>query len=191
MSAPDTGITRIAVDADGTHQLPRNHHGDRVAPQTPAGTSYRFCWTDPAGELVFAETADHLLGLWIHGYLEADPAERARMIAQHAVTVRAGLVAELIVQAESAGQTLTPDEEAIATADLHEMPDIATWAPPVPLVLLEGMYRPYTGRQAPISATDGDVRNPSNIWWLRNSTADSYIQSLAELGVIELSITNS
>ncbi len=71
------------------------------------------------------------------------------------------------------------------------MPDIQRWDPPVALVLLEGMYRPYTDRLPPRSGIDGDVQDPSNIVWLRNAQSDRYIQSLAEAGVIDLAIHQS
>jgi len=60
----------------------------------------------------------------------------------------------------------------------------------VPLVLLEGMYRPYANRTPPLSG-DGDVREPTNIVWLRNAHPDTYLRSLAEAGVIELAIHDS
>src|SRR5690606_27669282 len=79
VSTPLPGIARIPLGADNAPQLPRNHHGDPTAPQTPDGRPYRYCWTNPdQQELVFADTADDLLGLWMPGYLEADPLDRLR-----------------------------------------------------------------------------------------------------------------
>ena len=182
------GILRIAPD-----QLPRNHHGDPVAPLTPAGVPYQLRWVDHehGGDLVYAETADDLLGHWLPGYRDADPDEQALLRAQHAVQIRDSLVAQLLVDAENNGITLTPEQEAILLADLDRMPDITRWDPPVPLVLLEGMYRPYTDRLPPLSGIDGDVREPSNIIWLRNSHADGYVQSLAAAGIIDIAIHNA
>jgi hypothetical protein len=180
-----TGVLRIAPD-----QLPRNHHGDPVAPLTPAGVPYQLRWVDHdhGGDLVYAETADDLLGHWIPGYSAADPAGRALLRAQHAVQIRDALLAQLLVDAENNGTTLTAEQEAILLADLNQMPDISTWDPPVPLVLLEGMYRPYTNRLPPLSGIDGDVQDPINIIWLRNAHPDTYVQSLADAGVIDLAI---
>jgi hypothetical protein len=185
--AGTTGVLRIAPD-----QLPRNHHGDPVAPLTPAGLPYQLRWIDHdhGGELVYAETADDLLGHWLPGYKEAEPDGQALLRAQHAIQVRDALVAQLLVDAENNGITITPEQEAILLADLDKMPDIQRWDPPVPLVLLEGMYRPYTDRLPPLSGIDGDVRDPSNIIWLRNAHPDSYIQSLAAAGIIDLAIHN-
>jgi hypothetical protein len=182
------GILRIAPD-----RLPRNHHGDQVAPLTPTGSPYQLRWVDHdhGGDLVYAETADDLLGHWLPGYATADPAGRALLRAQHAVQIRDSLVAQLLGDAETNGITLTPNQEAILLADLDQMPDITRWDPPVPLVLLDGMYRPYTNRLPPISGIDGDVQNPSNIIWLRNAHPDTYLRSLAEAGVIDLAIHNA
>ena len=93
--------------------------------------------------------------------------------------------------AENNGITITPEQEAILLADLDKMPDIQRWDPPVPLVLLEGMYRPYTDRLPPLSGIDGDVQDPSNIIWLRNAHPDGYVQSLAAAGVIDLAVQTS
>ena len=183
--AGTAGILRIRPD-----QLPRNHHGDHVAPLTPTGQPYQYRWVDHdnGGDLVYAETADDLLGEWIPGYRDADPSGKALLRAEHAVRTRDALVAQLLVDAENNGTTITPEQEAILLADLDKMPDIQRWDPPVPLVLLEGMYRPYTDRLPPLSGIDGDVQDPSNIIWLRNAHPDSYIQSLAAAGVIDIAI---
>jgi len=183
-----TGVLRIAPD-----QLPRNHHGDPVAPLTPTGSPYQLRWVDHdhGGDLVYAETAEDLLDHWIPGYRDADPAGQALLRAQHAVQIRDALVAQLLLDAENIGITLTPEQEAILLADLDQMPDITRWDPPVPLVLLEGMYRPYTDRLPPLSGIDGDVQEPSNIIWLRNAHPDAYVQSLAAAGIIDIAIHNS
>ena len=182
------GVLRIAPD-----QRPRNHHGDQVAPLTPTGSPYQLRWVDHdhGGDLVYAETADDLLDRWIPGYRDADPAGQALLRAQHAVQIRDALVAQLLVDAENNGITLTPEQEAILLADLDQMPDITRWDPPVPLVLLEGMYRPYTDRLPPLSGIDGDVQEPSNIIWLRNAHPDAYVQSLSAAGIVDIAFHNS
>ncbi|HEY5880969.1 MAG TPA: hypothetical protein VIU11_18800 [Nakamurella sp.] len=180
------GVLRLAAD-----QLPRNHHGAPVAPLTPDGRPYRLRWVDHdhGDDLVYAETADDLLAHWIRGYQEADQLGRALLRSQHAVQIRDALVAQFAADA-STQVLLTPEEEDVLLCDLGKMPDIARWDPPVPLVLLEGMYRPYTDRTPPISGIDGDVQEPSNIIWLRNAHPETYLASLAEAGVIDLAIHN-
>ena len=165
--------------------LPRNHHGHPVAPLDPAGHPYQYCWHDTDRlELVYAATAADLLDEWIPGYLELDEPQRMYARAQHAISVRTGLVAQLAATATN----LTGDQERVLLADLSSLPDIDRWNSPVPLVLLDALYRPYTDRQAPISGIDGDVRDPSNILWLRTASADSYVQSLAHAGVVQLDV---
>jgi len=189
-SDPDDagGVLRITSD-----QLPRNQHGDQVAPLTPSGAPYQLRWVDydDGGELVYAETAEDLLGEWIPGYAAADPDGKALLRAQHAIQIRDSLVARLLVDAENNGITVTHEQETVLLADLDQMPDITTWDSPVPLVLLEGMYRPYTDRLPPLSGLDGDVQDPSNIIWLRNAQADAYVRSLAAAAVIDLAMNNS
>ena len=182
----EPGITEIPYDHEqATYLLPRNHHGDPVAPLTADGQSYRFCWTDPGQAMVFAETADDLLAHWIQGYRTADAAGRARLRAEHALKVRPGLVANLILEADDAGIQISEEEERLLTADLSDLPaDLRRWDSPVPLILLEGAYYPYTDRRPPLSGIDGDVQSPSNIIWLRNASPDRYVVSLAEAGVI-------
>jgi len=180
------GIQRRRPD-----QLHTNHHGDQVAPLTAAGNSYALCWTDPStGDLVFAETAEDLLAYWIDGYRDADTGGRAALRARHAVTVQAQLAAQLVADADQAGSPATPREEAVLLADLDQLPDLISWDSPVPLVLLEGMYRPFTDRVPPISGIDGDVKEPSNIIWLRNAHPAAYLQSLARAGVVQLDISH-
>jgi len=54
------------------------------------------------------------------------------------------------------------------------MPDLGRWDPPVPIVLLDGMYMPYTDRTPPISGIGGDVREPRNIIWLCSAHLETY-----------------
>lgn len=184
------GITVIPYNSgQDTYLLPHNHHGDPVAPLTAEGQDYRFCWTDPGQAMVYAETADDLLAYWIPEYRSADAAGRARLRAEHALKVRPGLIATLIVEADEAGIKLSEEEEGLLTADLSNLPiDLRRWDSPVPLILLEGAYHPYTDRRPPLSGIDGDVQSPSNIIWLRNAGPDRYVVSLAEAGLILLDV---
>ncbi len=86
-----------------SYLLPRNHHGDQVAPLTADGQPYRFCWTDPGQAMVYAETADDLLAYWIPQYQGAGSAGRARLRAEHALQIRPNIIAGLIVTADQEG----------------------------------------------------------------------------------------
>jgi len=178
------GVLRLPPD-----QIPHNQHGDPVAPLTADGRPYRLRWVDHdhGDELVYAASADDLLAHWIPGYQDADSDDRVLLRARHAAQIRDALVAELAVDARDQG-LLTAEQEKVLLSDLGQLPDIPRWDPPVPLVLLEGMYRPYTDRVPPLSGIDGDVREPSNIIWLRNAHPETYLVSLAEAGVIDLAV---
>ena len=167
--------------------LPRNHHGNPVAPLTPAGQPYRLCWHDTDhGELVYTATADDLLDEWMPGYLDLDTEQRMLARAQHALQVRAGLLAQIAASTSNLHQDI--ERLLLADADDPQLLQLQRWDDPTPLVLLDTLYRPYTDRSAPISGPDGDVRDPSNILWLRPAQAEAYITSLAHAGVIQLDI---
>lgn len=105
------GIAVIPYDHSRlSYLLPRNHHGDQVAPLTADGQPYRFCWTDPGQAMVYAETADDLLAYWIPQYQGAGSADRARLRAEHALQIRPSLIAGLIVKADQEGTELEGDE---------------------------------------------------------------------------------
>jgi len=90
---PTPGIAVIPYDHSRlSYLLPRNHHGDQVAPLTADGQPYRFCWTDPGQAMVYAETADDLLAYWIPQYQGADSAGRARLRAEHALQIRPNIM---------------------------------------------------------------------------------------------------
>src|SRR5664279_282195 len=92
------GVLRIASD-----QLPRNHHGDQVAPLTPTGSPYQLRWVDHehGGDLVYAATPDDLLHHFLPAYRDADPAGPALLRAQHPIQIRDALFAHILVDAEN------------------------------------------------------------------------------------------
>lgn len=186
----DHAVHHAAVVRLQPNQLPHNHHDHPVAPLQASGEPYLYCWRDTSrGELVYAATAEDLLDEWLPGYLEQDDTGRARLRAQHAIQLRDHLAAELVADADQRDDVdLSADDEQLLLTDLSELPDIARWDSPVPLVLLDGMYRPFTTRIAPISGIDGDVHEPTNILWLRNSHPDAYVQSLARAGIVQLDV---
>jgi hypothetical protein len=62
---------------------------------------------------------------------------------------------------------------------------------------VKGVYTGYIGRMSSDFTRKGALRHrrrrprPSNIIWLRNAHPDTYVQSLAETGVVEISIHNA
>ena len=187
--AGTTGVLRITPD-----QLPRNHHGDPVAPLTPSGLPYQLRWVDHdhGGDLVYAETADDLLDR-LAPRLPGRRPSRARRCSAPNTPSRSGTPWSRSSSStpRTTASPSPPNRKRSCWPTSTRCPTSPRWDPPVPLVLLEGMYRPYTDRLPPLSGIDGDVQDPSNIIWLRNAHPDTYVQSLAAAGVIDLAIYNA
>ena len=171
--------------------LPADSDGAPIPPAKVVEDRYVFCWTDRQhGDLVFTRNANDLLSEWWPAYRSADYDTRQRMRLEHAAATRSQLAADMVVAAEAAGTDLTaPQREQLLlpTSRLDELAGLI-WSSTVPLVLIEGAFAPDTTLPAPISGTDGDVREPRNLIWLRPRTAEGYVLSLARAGQIELAI---
>lgn len=84
------------------------------------------------------------------------PAAEHFLRARHTVADQVQLAAELVVD----WPALRPRRGGSSTPARPRKHGL-----PVPLVLLEGMYRPFSDRVPPISGIAGDVKQPSNIIW--------------------------
>lgn len=167
--------------------LARAHSGELIAPLDEDLQPLRWEWINTrAAERVYTTTAAELLDLWLPGYLAASSRTRLEARIEHAAATRAQLAATLVEQAESGSAAIDPAARAVLLGSSWEPPDLLEWAHPVPLVLLDVFYVPYTSRPAPRSAIDGDVAEPSNLLWLRPSSETAYLRSLATAGVVQL-----
>lgn len=160
------------------------------SPIPPAAVSdrHQLCWVD-GPDLVFVASADDLLGVWWPAYRAADHAVRQRMRVDDAIGRRTQLIAELVSSADQRGIQISDREREQLQTPFSAQGDLAgvVWTNTIPLVLIEGTFAPHTGRTAPLSGLDGDVRDPSNILWLRPRTAPGYIRSLVRAGVVDVS----
>ena len=150
MTSDPTAPALPACCASPRTSYPATTTATRSHRSPPPGLPYQYRWVDHdhGGDLVYAETADDLLDHWLPGYRDADPAGQALLRAQHAVQIRDALVAQLLVDAENNGITLTPEQEAILLADLDQMPDITTLGPTRPAGPARG-HVPALHRPAP------------------------------------------
>lgn len=183
------GVAEATVLRYRLADLPTDPTG---APITPTEVTPRhiFCWSDRRhGGLVFVTSADDLFSLWWPGYREADYAGRKRMRFEHAIGVRTQLAASAVARADDAGTELSQPEREQLLLPVSRQVELAgvVWTSTVPLVLVEGAFSPGSGLAAPISGIDGDVREPSNILWLRPRESDDYLRSLGRAGHVELS----
>lgn len=164
--------------------------GTTGAPIPPAAVTdrYQLCWAD-GDDLVFATSADDLLAVWWPAYRTADRLCRQRMRLEDAIGRRTQLIADLVSSADRTGTDLSKREREQMLTPFGTQQDLAgiIWTSTVPLVLIEGTFAPEAGRTAPLSGLDGDVRDPSNIWWLRPRTALGYIRSLVRAGLVDVS----
>lgn len=120
------------------------------------------------------------------GYLTGTRRAQLEARIEHAARTRAELAATLVDDAEADTGPLDADIRAVLLGSSWDPPTVLEWAHPIPLVLLDVFYVPYTPRPAPHSTIDGDVAEPSNMLWLRPSSPAAYLRSLATAGVAKL-----
>ncbi len=162
----------------------RGLSGEVVAPLGPGGRPWRWEWVDEdRGERVYAATADELLGEWLPGYARGDADSRLAVRVEHAAAVRAEVAAALVARAEADGTRIDPAARAVLLGSSWSPPEVRVWSHPVPLVLIDVFYKPFTTRPAPTSALDVDVVEPRNLLWLRPSSPEGYLRSLGRAGV--------
>lgn len=144
------------------------------APPAEITDRHVLCWTTDTAR-VYAMTADDLLAEWIPSYAFADYSAQKALRLQHAVWTRTRLIDELL---RNAGESLTAQDREVVLTPASEQHTLANliWSSPVPLVLIHGPGPRPT------------VTPPGRIIWLRPRASEAYIRSLADAGVITLSI---
>ena len=152
-----------------------------AAPVRPDGRPYRFEMIHDGGwRRTYADDYTELAAALIPGYAGLD-GELARVKARirHAVSVQVATQAEINLTMGTA--SCTPAEREVLTADRAVPPAVAQWAAPVPLVLVDAFYAPFTATPRPVAQT------PGRIFWLSPGTEPDHLRALAALGVITLS----
>lgn len=196
---------RLAGVSDGAVLV--DHGGKSVAPLTPAGGQYRFRMREhDRARTWYATDADALLSVLIDAYpdpaslpqqaSEGEKQEEAQHMSDEVAVAAAlaafearvrhasGVIFNLFAAAVMAGDLSEEDEAILLASATHteEQPAITNdqcehWThPDHPMVLIRELYLPG----------DDDRPPGGNIYWIRAATAESYIQSLAVLGEIEL-----
>lgn len=154
-------------------------------PTRQDGTFYRFeMIADGGWSRYYDDTPDGLLEFLIPGYQGLNEQEKIVARIRHAVDLQVRLQARLNSFYDSTRRTV--EEQAILTGPRHITPEVEEWACPVPLVLVDAFYSPYSEIPRPISAM-GDAIITPNIWWLRPAESPmGYLESLHEVGLIDL-----
>lgn len=132
---------------------------------------------------VYADTEDALVDVLIPGYHAMN--ETQRWEARIAYMVRAQVIAQAGLNAVDAFETLAHATQAILQGPRHEPPVVATWACPVPLILVATYYEPAGPNPRPVSETGMEP----NVIWVDPSDDMTFLNSLHDIGVISLYVS--
>jgi hypothetical protein len=154
-------------------------------PRRPDGTFYRFeMIADGGWSRFYDDDPNALLNFLIPGYLGLNESDQLEARIRHAVDLQVRLQARINDFYNDARRT--PDEHALLTGPRHIQPSVDEWISPIPLVLVDAFYIPFSEQPSPLSVA-GDVLLTPNLWWLRPARSPmDYLMSLHEVGLIEL-----
>lgn len=169
--------------------LVRNDPAAGQAPHKPDGAWYRFemlCHSDQTR--AYADTADELLAVLMgpaYADLRNDDARLQARISW-ATSLLAPMQAAVYTSVDSTVRDDLPDADRATLLQPRHVPVVVDeWSSPVPLVLVDVHYAPYTDIPAPMS-TVADVADPPNIVWLRPTDPVEFLLSLDRTGYITL-----
>ncbi len=136
---------------------------------------------------VYADSVTELCEHLITGYAELDDdvAQAAARI-QHAVRAQVHVQADIVAQHGMEG--CTPAERELLLGSRHEPPMVGEWQPDVPLVLVDVYYEPLGPLPQPKGQPRGGGPEGSNLIWLRAGDEADLVESLAEVGLIVVSV---
>lgn len=161
---------------------------DVDVPLRADGRGYRYEMIfDRARSRAYADTTSELLAVLIGGYESLDTDERLTSRIRYASDLLAPAQAAVLARADQ--RTLAPEDLAVLTQPRFQPVVVDAWGCPVPLVLLDVHYAPYTNIPAPVSSLE-DVTNPVNIHWVRPADEFELLASLDRLGLISLAESN-
>jgi hypothetical protein len=160
------------------------------APLNDLGEPYQYCMILPDREsLVYTDSVDDLLESLIPGYLELDDKEQTIKRIMLANVVASYI--QGILLSELSEENFFDEEQwriLYAPKTGPNAPNPLFWSYPVPLIVLDTSYEPYTSLTRPCSANDG-VKS-DNLVWLFPSDPEKFILSLSEIGHIRLMRNN-
>ncbi|GAA0245337.1 hypothetical protein [Cryptosporangium japonicum] len=151
--------------------------GASQPPRRPDGEFFRFELIDGGGRWrVYADDRTDLVADLIPGY-DTLPDDAARRVARTGALLGAQILAQARLITDLGTDDCTEEQKALllGTRDTPPVLD-EEWTAPVPLVLISGLYEPYTALPRP----DGDII------WLDSDTEDSYLRALRVTGMVVL-----
>lgn len=153
-----------------------------IIPRKPDGNYYRYEMVcDGRWTRAYDDTPSGLMNYLIPGYLNLDPEERLAARIRHAVDTQVTLQA--LINTNVPGVP-TNEEKEVLNGPRHIQPIIEEWSCPVPLVLIDTFYNPFTSQPLPLDINEGEI------WWIRAGEDDfEYLRSLHDLAVIDLNVS--
>jgi hypothetical protein len=160
--------------------------GPIVPPLREDGRAFRYCmFFDGNAKVAFADEQEDIYDVLIPGYLTMEEPEQAYQ------RIRLGQMAAAVIQAEILADVdpseVSEEEWSILTAPRGlAQPRADWWTCPVPLVVVETGYEPFTAIPRPASGLSDGIAMAENLWWIRPAEDEDFIISLHEVGFIRL-----
>jgi hypothetical protein len=153
-----------------------NSRGDTPIPlpTKPDGSRFPFALTTPQSR-AYADSLTELIDALIPGYSALDDGTANLERLLYAVTTQVTLQARLNTAASAdTWRSLPDDQRGVLLSDRTQPPELELWEAPIPLVLVDTFYAPFTTRRRP----------NGNIVWLRPFDETEFLASLAEASLI-------
>lgn len=159
-------------------------------PLNSEGEPFLYCMIFNADTVMaFADSATELVDLLIAGYLDI-PAdnlvEQAIQRTLYAVGAQVRVQADILTRANLG--LATPAELEVLRGSRDTPPRLAAWECPIPLVLVDAFYQPFTSVPRPVGLPRGGGAQDSNIIWLTFSDEVEFLHGLHTAGEIQLAI---
>jgi len=187
----------------GAVLLRNNFEGDGplAPPDNDSGIPYRYCmYLNGFTDVAFADEQSDLMEVLIPGYAsmsEEDQAfNRIRLGQAAAAQVQAEVLASTDLQRQEDGSYLAELEDGrqftvskqqwgtlVAPRTLTQ-PRADWWTCPIPLVVVETSYEPFTSVSRPASGLSDGTAHADNLWWIRPAEDEDFLLSLHEVGYI-------
>ena len=163
---------------------------DQAVPRRADGSLYRFEMIFGGfAARVYADSITELCEHLIAGYAELD-----EDVAQAAARIQCAVRAQVHLQADIAAhygtEGCTRAERELLLGSRHEPPTVGEWQPEVPLVLVDVYYEPLGPLPQPTGRPRGGGAEGSNLIWLRPGDEAELLESLAEAGLIVVSVAD-
>jgi len=170
------------------HPVPAEGEPDLPTPLNRDGEPFLYCMIFNADTVMaFSDSATVLVDLLIEGYLEipeADVVEQATQRTMFAVGAQVRSQAAIVARANLA--LATPDERRMLGGSRDTPPQLTVWECPIPLVLVDAFYEPFSDSPRPVGRPRTGGERDSNVIWLSFVDEVEFLYGLHRAGEIQL-----